>query len=50
MDDDTMPDDTDLDEPAPCPACDGESTALGPLGRRQYFRCRCCGALWSTTD
>jgi hypothetical protein len=31
----------------PCPACEGEPTLLGQLGRRTHLRCRDCGMDYS---
>lgn len=31
-----------------CPICDGEGVPLGELGNREHFRCRACGADFST--
>jgi len=31
-----------------CPACSGEGILLGSLGAREHFRCRACGADFSS--
>ena len=33
--------------PDNCPACDGEPTYLGSLGRMLHLRCRQCGWVWA---
>ena len=33
-----------------CPACGGEGNYLGRLGARDWYRCRSCGADFSTID
>lgn len=33
-----------------CPACGGEGTHLGTLGKREHFRCRDCGWTFSDQD
>ena len=41
----------DLDASAgACPACGGEGNYLGRLGSRDWWRCRACGADFSTID
>lgn len=43
--------DQDDDEQAYfCPACDGDLVSLGALGRLSWFRCRHCGAQFSTEE
>lgn len=32
----------------PCPACGGEGGLLGTLGTRNHYRCRQCGAEYSS--
>lgn len=33
-----------------CPYCGGVGTLLGILGRLYHWRCRDCGATYSTTE
>ena len=33
-----------------CPCCTGTPTILGQLGRATWYRCRDCGAQWSTFE
>lgn len=34
---------------AACPACNGDGSSLGVLGNLIHYRCRDCGAQYSTT-
>lgn len=45
-----MDDEYDSGETSPCPACDGEGSAMGSLGKRKHFRCRDCGMDFSQTE